>query len=282
PAFEWLIDEMIYPYPIEDEPTTHWFTPLIDWCIINTAANKADGRVFVGRKVLKERLAVCVANVRKLARIHSTNLTTQPIQPSSTSSSPGQRAQDGMRDSTLPKSTPTPSLSNHDTTANVPYELMKKKTKALVGDPPAQELIFDGGDNYLQWRVTILEKLEEYDGVPNRIQAEAILLCIKGPTKATIKRKVSREAMCEHGAMAIIDLLDQRFKTSLALRSLDTKFDELHQEPGETLLSYATRFENLLYIKECSSPEENLKDATVIRHFTRGIRDAGAMLSATL
>ncbi|EER17602.1 gag/pol/env polyprotein, putative [Perkinsus marinus ATCC 50983] len=289
PSFAWLMDEMIYPYPFGDEHTTRWFDPLIDWCIINAAANIPQGTVFVGRQTLKQQLATSVTASKRASHAQlaltctaqtasSTDGITLPSHGSLASRSNAQGAL------SPPTATSTPSLQSHESSMNIPYDSLKKKIKAVVGEPPAKELVFDGtsSENYLQWRVAILEKLNEFDDVPNRVQAEAVLACVAGPTKASLKRDAPRDIRGARGAMAIIDLLDKRFRTSLALKSFETKFEGLHQEPGESLLSYATRFQNLLHVKVCSSPDEQLKDSTIIRHFTRGLRDAGAILSATL
>ncbi|EER19734.1 hypothetical protein Pmar_PMAR025010 [Perkinsus marinus ATCC 50983] len=72
------------------------------------------------------------------------------------------------------------SMQSHDDSIIIPYDNLRKKIQAVVGDPPAKELVFDGtlSENYLQWRVAILEKLNKFDDAPNRIQAEAVAACV--------------------------------------------------------------------------------------------------------
>ncbi|KAF4647550.1 hypothetical protein FOL47_004469, partial [Perkinsus chesapeaki] len=218
PSFEWLIDEMIYPYPYDDGLTTSWFNPLINWCIINSAANLPNGRKLVGRGDAKQQLAANIASARKAAQL--SNLIPIASAPSASSTS-NDVLNNQTKDHNInasPSSVITPSRTSHDGASNIPYDVIKKKTKAIVGEPPSSELIFDGvAEKYLQWRVAILEKLDEFDDVPNRIQAEAILSCIRGPNKAPLKREVTKDLRCERGGMAVIDILDKKYKTSLAL-----------------------------------------------------------------
>ncbi|KAF4677440.1 hypothetical protein FOZ60_017350, partial [Perkinsus olseni] len=106
--------------------------------------------------------------------------------------------------------------------------------------------------------------------------------CLKGSIKAFIKRQVSRRSMVDDGAMAVISILDKRFRTSLALKALDAKFDGLHQGQGESVFQYSIKFEELLHIKQSTFPDEVLKDSTTIRCFNRGLRDSRAILMSAL
>ncbi|KAF4744781.1 hypothetical protein FOZ63_019207, partial [Perkinsus olseni] len=88
----------------------------------------------------------------------------------------------------------------------IPYDEVKKKIKCVVGDPPSPDHFFTGAssDNYLQWRVTILETLADADEAPNRLLPEVVISCLKGSIRAFIKRQVSRQNMLDDGAMAVI------------------------------------------------------------------------------
>ncbi|KAF4685690.1 hypothetical protein FOZ60_006246 [Perkinsus olseni] len=274
PSFDWLTDEMIYTYPIGDEITTSWFDPLIDWTIINVAANMDHGRVLVGRKEFKEQLAISVSASRAASR-HSSTPSADDIE------SPTLSAYNSLPSSHGPKASQSGTSSLGSA---IPYDELKKKIKCIVGDPPSADHIFTGAssDNYLQWRVTILETLADADEAPNKVLAEAVISCLKGSIKAFIKRQVSRQSMADEGAMAVISVLDKRFRTSLALKALDAKFDGLHQGQGESVLQYSIKFEELLHIKQSTSPDEVLKDSTIIRCFNRGLRDSRAILMSAL
>ncbi|KAF4647177.1 hypothetical protein FOL47_004994, partial [Perkinsus chesapeaki] len=182
-----------------------------------------DGRKLVGRGDAKQQLAANISAARKAAQLSNLVCTASDPSASSTSNTfPNNQSLDHNTNQP-PSSTSTPSQASHDSSSNIPFDILKKKTKAIVGEPPSSELVFDGvAEKYLQWRVAILEKLDEFDDIPNRIQAEAILSCIRGPTRTSLKREVTRDLRSERGAMAVIDVLDKKFKTSLALKSFET------------------------------------------------------------
>ncbi|KAF4690669.1 hypothetical protein FOZ60_017036 [Perkinsus olseni] len=112
------------------------------------AANMDHGRVLMERKEFKHQLPVSVGASRA-----------------------------------APKHCSTPSADDIETLvhpAAIPYDELKKKIKCIVEDPPSADHFLTGSDNYVQWRVTILETLADADEAPNKLLAEAVISCLKG------------------------------------------------------------------------------------------------------
>ncbi|KAF4677441.1 hypothetical protein FOZ63_033255 [Perkinsus olseni] len=126
PSFDWLTDEMIYTYPIGDEIATSWFDPLIDWTIINVAANMDHGRVLVGRKEFEEQLAISVSASRAASK-HSSTPSADDIESPTLSAYNSPPLSHGPKASQSATSSPG---------CAIPYDELKKKVQCIVRDPP--------------------------------------------------------------------------------------------------------------------------------------------------